>query len=145
MRKYVFLTVFLVPMLFASCQVSQSLYYWGGTAKGTTAYENATYQSYKKQSPEALCAMLCTYEEMVKKPGGVRMVPPPGVCAEYAFYLTLPETAEAWAGAATERQRRVLTRTDFMAYAAELFAMEIQNYPESAVFIKPLMEKLIQR
>lgn len=145
MRKYIFPILAVVACLLSSCGMTQPLYYWGGNEKGTTAYENATYKSYKKQTPESLCAMLCTYEKMVQNPGGIRMVPPPGICAEYAYYLSLPETKEVWASTANASQKRILTRNDFDAYATELFEMEIRNYPESAIFIKPLMEKLLKR
>lgn len=146
MKNCFFLILAVVVCLLCSCGMTQPLYYWGDKCvNGTTEYENATYKSYKKQTPEALCVMLCTYEKMVKNPGGLRMVPPPGICAEYAYYLSLPETKDVWTSTATTSQKRILTRTDFDAYAAELFELEIKNYPESALFIKPLMEKLLQR
>ena len=38
---------------FTSCGVA-SLYYWGGSQNGATAYENLTYKNYDNQSPESL-------------------------------------------------------------------------------------------
>lgn len=140
-KNYFLLALFVI--LFSSCSTTSTLYDWGGNTNGTTAYENATYQSYKQQTPESICAMLCVYEQMVTHPGGSRQVPPPGVCAEYAYYLTLPETSDAWSSVSTAKQKRILQRTDFESYAKELFEKEMTLYPESIVFIQPLMEKLL--
>lgn len=134
----------------SSCGPTTTLYYWGGTIDShTTQYEHYAYNMYKQQTPEVLCVMLCVYEDMVTNPTGQRQVPPPGICAEYAYYLSMPETAATFANSATAKQKKIYKQTDyavfFPQYAKQLFEREMALYPESVHFIKPLIEKLIQQ
>ena len=82
-------------------------------------------------------------------PDAQHRLPPPGICAEYAYYLSMPETAETFAKTATNKQKRIFEQSDYAAffpqYARELFEREITLYPESAVFIKPLIDKLLKQ
>ena len=129
-----------------SCVASEQLYYWGQkTSEGTYRYDEAAYDYYDKQSPEAICALIMIYEEMVNKPGGSRQVPPPGVCAEYGFLLLTPDIDQIFASAATPKQLRAMTRTDFHQYGIELMNKEIEYYPESAQFIRPLINRAKER
>lgn len=140
----------LASLALVSCGVSKSygpLYYWGGYANGTSIYEELTYNDYKKQSPEALCKLVCAYEDMIKNPGGSRQIPPPGICAEYGYLLLQPDTATKFIKTATPAQMAVFgSVTDFDAVFAEkgreLLEMEIKYYPESATFILPLLKRL---
>ncbi len=148
--KKVYLLIVTVCLILSGCETTHSsLYYWGGVSNNTTTYEDMAYGVYKKQSPEALCRLICVYEDMVKHPNGARNVPPPGICAEYAYYLSMPETAETFARTATNKQKRIFEQSDYAAffpqYARELFEREITLYPESAVFIKPLIDKLLKQ
>ena len=142
------LIVSIAAVVLSSCATT-SLYYWGGTKNDASKYEEMAYQMYKKQSPEALCAMLCVYEDMVQNPIGTRQVPPPGICAEYAYYLSMPETAETFAQTATKAQKKMYEHSDyavfFPEYAKQLFERELSLYPESAIFIQPLIRKLTQK
>lgn len=144
MRKLIVLA-FSVAIL-SSCGISNSLYYWGGTQNGTTAYENLAYQSYDKQSPKSICNLVAVYESMVTKPGGIRNVPPPGICAEYGYLLLQPQTATAFSENATYAQKRLFSTDDYSTYfqerGKELMAKEIEYYPESMKFIEPLIKKL---
>lgn len=145
MRKL--LPIAFAVLLLSSCGgVSDpNLYYWGGYQNSTTAYEDLSYKSYKKQSPESLCALICAYEKMVNNPGGNRNVPPPGIYAEYGFFLLQPETAAAFINNATAEQRKVFGNVDFASTFNErgllMLQKEIETYPESVKFIKPLLEK----
>lgn len=136
----------LTAMCLASCGVPSSLYYWGGTRNGATTYEHLAYKLYDKQTPESICKLLCMYEDMVKHPGGTRMVPPPGICAEYGYMLLNPENAEIFANTATNLQKKTYRSTDYAAFFPELgkemLLREIELYPESAKFIEPLIERL---
>ena len=76
------LTFVALLFCFTSCGVT-SLYYWGGSQNGATAYENLTYKNYDKQTPESLCKLICMYEDIISNTGGKRQLPPPGICAEY--------------------------------------------------------------
>lgn len=146
MRKYILLAA--AVLLLASCE--SSLYYWGGTeGRGTTRYENLAYNNYDKQSPESLCELVCLYEDMVSNPGGTRGVVPPGIYAEYGFLLLQPATTEAFIGHATARQRRMFKSGDFGALFAqrgvEMLEKEMELYPESVKFIKPLLERIKEK
>lgn len=135
----------LLLLLTASCAPSR-LYYWGSTGEGTTLYEKLAYQQYDKQTPEAVCALVCLYEDMVTNPGGLRKTPPPGICAEYGYLLLQPTTAEYFASYATKRQRKVFESGDFGTFFAargeEMLAKEMELYPESAKFIAPLLKRV---
>lgn len=141
--------VLAAGLLLTACgPTAEVLYYWGGESSGVTAYEKAAYRSSAKQSPESLCAMVALYEKMVTHPGGWRKVPPPGICAEYAFLLSQPETATIFAENASSKQKTSLSfdisATAFQERSRELFEMEMQYYPESITFIRPLAAKLFK-
>lgn len=135
-------------MFLSSCGTTSTLYYWGGMQSGTTAYENLAYQSYDKQTPKSICNLVAVYENMISKPGGIRQVPPPGICAEYAYLLLKPETAAVFLEHATSSQKRLFKTEDygslFREKGKELLEKEIEYYPESAQFIEPLRKKLVK-
>ena len=147
MRK-LFLLI-LTAFSLTSC-VTTNLYYWGGTQKQTTTYENLAYMDYKKQSPEAICKLLVAYNDMVNYPTkeGTRHVPAPGICAEYGYLLMLPETATAFTEHATNAQKRAFKEKDYASFfpglGKEMFQKEMEYYPESIPFIEPLLKKLAQ-
>lgn len=138
--------VFASIIMMSSCGVNTSLYYWGGTQKGTTTYENLAYQSYDKQTPKSICNLIVAYENMVTNPGGTRQVPPPGICAEYGYLLLQPETAETFLNNATSAQKKLFKSNDygalFVERGKEMLQKEMEFYPESAKFIEPLIKKL---
>lgn len=133
-------------LLAASCGPGKQLYYWGGEQNRSTAYENYSYAIYHSQTPKSICDLLVVYEDMIAHPGGLRNVPPPGVCAEYAYLLSNPETAQAFAANATKKQKALFAtdnyETYFMERAKELFEMEMTLYPESAIFLTPILKRL---
>ena len=135
--------------MLSSCGTTKSLYYWGGQKhRGSTVYEDLTYQSYDKQTPKSICSLVAVYESMVTKPGGIRQVPPPGICAEYGYLLLLPGTAEIFRNNATRAQRKLFKSDDydalFMKRGKEMLQKEIELYPESTKFIEPLIKKLVR-
>lgn len=131
--------------LFTSC-ASEKLYYWGNVASDNAyEYDEAAYTYYDKQTPQAICNLIMVYEDMVNNPGGSRRVPPPGVCAEYGFLLLTPDIDQIFASTTTPRQRKMMSRTDFYQYGLELMQREIELYPESAQFIKPLVDRAKER
>ena len=139
----------LAALLLSACgPTAQILYYWGGESDGTTEYERYAYRSTSRQSPESTCEMLLMYERLVSNPGGFRQVPPPGICAEYAWLLAQPETAVTFAEHASSRQKATYAFSDYDAgfreRSRELFEMEMRYYPESIVFLKPLAERLFR-
>ena len=145
MRRSVILLA--VGLLLSACgPTAQILYDWDGESDGVTQYERLAYRSSAKQSPESMCAMLVMYENLVTHPGGLRQVPPPGICAEYAWLLAQPETAAVFAEHATSRQKAALgfATAAFLERSRELFEMEMRYYPESITFIKPLAARLFK-
>ena len=136
----------VVVVSLASCAPKQ-LYYWGPSMSGDNAYKYdvAAYDYYKQQSPKAICELIVTYEDMVTHAGGIRQVPPPGVCAEYGYLLLSPDIEEIFAASASNKQKRMMSRTDFREYGIELMQKEIEYYPESAQFIEPLVKRAKER
>lgn len=138
--------ILLSALMLSSC-ASHRLYWWGSYANDdeTTRYEELTYQYYNKHTPESLCALLCCYEDMVSHPGGSRGVIPPGICAEYGFLLLQPETMAAFDQHASERQKKTLLNSnlpsDLHQRGILLLQKEMELYPESAIFIRPILEK----
>lgn len=144
MKRLLILAV--VSFSLASCGLTSSLYYWGGAQNGTTTYENLAYRHYDKHTPESICRLICMYEDIVTHPGGMRRMPPPGICAEYGYMLLIPENAETFAKYATSMQKRTFASSDYASFfpekGKEMLMKEIELYPESAKFIAPLIERL---
>jgi hypothetical protein len=136
----------LASVALTSCGISSSLYYWCGMQNEVTAYENLAYKNYDKQTPESLCKLICMYEDIVSNPGGLRRMPPPGICAEYGYMLLIPENAAIFAEHATAMQKRMFASGDYASFfpekGKEMLQKEIELYPESAKFIAPLIERL---
>lgn len=146
MRKLKLLAICIVAISFMTSCASERLYYWGQPASdGAFKYDEVAYNYYDKQSPQAICELMVTFEEMVSNPGGSRKMPPPGICAEYGYLLLTPDIDQIFASTATPRQRNAMTRTDFYQYGLELMQKEIEYYPESAQFIKPLIDRAKER
>ena len=139
----------LLLALFASCSSTGNLYNWGRphNSDSFTRYDELSYNSFDKQSPESLCELLCLYEYMVKNPGGIRNVIPPGICAEYGYLLLKPETAAIFMQYATNSQKKVFGAMDdyssyFHGRGLDLLEQEIELYPESATFLTPIIKQM---
>lgn len=143
MKKVIVLVVAVLCL--TSCGV-QTLYNWGPTGgTRTSAYERLAYKNYKTHTPESVCGLVAMYEDLVMHPGGLRQVPPPGVYAEYGYLLIQPETASIFAEHANSTQKRLFRRDDYSAffkeYGLKLIEKEMECYPESITFLKPLLER----
>ncbi|MDD2289482.1 MAG: DUF4810 domain-containing protein [Bacteroidales bacterium] len=129
-----------------SCGMTKPLYYWGGEANNASVYEHLTYKDYRSQTPQAICALIYAYEDMVRNPGGSRQIPPPGICAEYGYLILQPGTAATFTEYATKKQKNLFQGSDYAAIfterGQELLNQEMEYYPESSVFILPLLKKL---
>lgn len=140
----ILLTVLAVVLSVSSCGVT-TLYNWGGSQNGTTLYESLAYKSYDIQTPQNVCDMIYMYDKVINNPGGQRQMPPPGICAEYGYLLLKPETAGVFAEYAKPKHKAVFEGDDYAAIFKELgiemFEKEIRLYPESAVFLTPLIKK----
>ncbi|OQB70762.1 MAG: hypothetical protein BWX93_00588 [Bacteroidetes bacterium ADurb.Bin139] len=129
-----------------SCGMTKPLYYWGGEANNASVYEHLTYKDYRSQTPQAICALIYAYEDMVRNPGGSRQIPPPGICAEYGYLILQPGTAATFTEYATKKQKNLFQGSDYAAIfterGQELLNKEMEYYPESSLFILPLLKKL---
>ena len=138
----------VLAIVMTSCVTTQSLYWWGGTSGDATKYESLAYQLYDKQTPKSICDLVATYEKMVSSPIGSRRMPPPGICAEYGYLLLQPETATVFTDYASYGQKRLFKTSNYEALfqerGKEMLQKEIEFYPESAVFILPLIKKLTE-
>lgn len=145
MKKILLLSIAF--FILSSCG-TPSLYYWGGVYNGATKYENLAYLSYDKQTNESICKLICTYEDMITNPTGTRKMPPPGICAEYGYLLLQPRTAEIFLKTATSAQKKIFKNSDYVVLfrerGEEMMKMEMEFYPESIQFIKPLYKKLTE-
>ncbi len=134
--------LFLSMLALDSCTSNRPLYSWGGRVNDTSKYEQYAYRHYKSQSPEALCGLFVTYENMINKPGGERMVPPPGICAEYGYMLLNPDAVKVFTETATDKQKAAVVRTDYVEYGVELLEREIKYYTEAKRFIEPIIKRI---
>ena len=139
---YIFGTIVLM-----SCSGPKTLYYWGKTdMNGVSSYDKNLYDSYKRETPKALCELICTLDDMVCHPIGTRQVPPPGICAEYGYLLYQEEAMTTFDQNATNAQKKQMTQSpygsDYKQGAIKLFQMEMANYPVSVKFLKDFVERL---
>ena len=144
MKKIILLS--LVAMCATSCGTS-SLYYWGGSnARGVSAYESLSYKRADRENPKIICKVIEMYEDLLASPGGLRQVPPPGICAEYAYMLMQPEIMELFYSNATKSQISSFEKSayggDPSVKAIKLLEKEIELYPESSQFVTPLLNRL---
>lgn len=111
MRKFILL--FFLCVAFVSCTTTSSLYGWDN-------YVDTSYKYYKKQTPKAKEALMKTYEAMINHPRGSRKTVPPGICAEYGYFLL--QNGKKDQGLAMLQKEKEL-------------------YPESAVFMDRLIKQ----
>ena len=147
MKKLLIFVASLV--VFASCTSTQDLYNWGVPVNGDnfTRYDELSYNSYDKQSPQSICELLCFYEYMITNPGGVRNIVPPGICAEYGYLLLKPETAGMFLQYATAKQKKVFGGMDdystlFYEKGIQMMEREMELYPESVTFLTPILNQM---
>ena len=146
MKKAILLSALAIAL--SSCS-PKLLYNWGGSSGDVSKYEKLAYKNYDKNTLQSLCELLVLYETIITKPGGMRKMPPPGICAEYGYLLMQPETADTFLKNATSFQMKVFKDKElnsyFFEHGKEMFELEIKNYPESAIFLAPLIKKLSKR
>lgn len=140
------LAILLLALICATSCGTTSLYYWGYTMQGASAYETLSYKRADKESPKSICRVIEMYEDLLANPGGQRQVPPPGICAEYAYMLLQPETMDIFYKNATQSQISSFERSIYgsspFEKAIKLFEKEIELYPESVQFVLPLLNRL---
>lgn len=81
MKKITIILFAGAVVLLSSCQSSPKMYKWHG-------YEDAAYAQLKKTNDKSLEKLLETYEEIIAdQEGTLRETIPPGVCADYGYFL----------------------------------------------------------
>ena len=142
MKKFI---VLLFAVYLTSCTIQTPLYYWG---TGVLNYENLSYRRYDKDTPKVMCQAIVMYEDMLMHVGGSRQVPPPGICAEYAHMLLQEDVMSLFYEHATVAQKKRFENSpygsDAYVKAMKLLEKEIELYPESTQFIRPLMSRFKQ-
>lgn len=100
-------------LLCASCKSTQ-LYNWHN-------YQDNYYSYVKNADDKSLFALIKTYERILNKQDKVRGVVPPGIYADYGW---------------------LLANSGKLSEAKEMFAKELELYPESEIFVKSLLKRL---
>ena len=107
--------VAIIPALFSSCSsTSDTLYSWNN-------YEAVSYKYSKDPSEKNLLELQKCFEKITSQPSGQRKVVPPGILAEYAYFLYKQGKKEQ---------------------AIEMMNREIEAYPESKEFIDKIINQL---
>jgi hypothetical protein len=105
----------LFALLLASCvSAPKPLYTWG-------KYQEQTYAYMKDATDKSLDELQSTYQSLIDKQKGSRQTIPPGICADYGYFLYKQ-------GKKNE--------------GLVLLKKEIALYPESTVFISRIIKKL---
>jgi hypothetical protein len=102
---------YLIPIVLASSCAPKGLYSWG-------KYDSASYSYLKKNDEKATQELIKTYQAIIAKQKGTRKVVPPGIYADYGF---------------------ILIQTGKLAEGSALLEKEMALYPESAIFIKRIL------
>ena len=113
-RKTILLSACVLAL--ASCSTTKPLYSWYN-------YENITYQYSKKGTDELRLELLEQYQKMCDLQKGSRLVPPPGMFAEYGY---------------------LLYKTGKEDEGLEFMKKEIDLYPESETYISRIIKQLEQ-
>lgn len=138
--KLVFIISF-ITLVFTSCS-SGRLYYWGGEYGNSTRYEKSAYNYYKQQSPESICTLIETYQDiMINCKENEKMIPP-GICAEFGYILLNPDNEAYFNEKATKSQKQLMEGIVFSEYGKELLEKEMSLYPESRHLLEPIVKRI---
>lgn len=113
-RRRLLFAVGAATVVCASCTSNSRLYNWKG-------YEQAVYAYTQVPDEQNLEKLLTVYDRLLHAPGGVRTVPPPGVCADYGYLLLM--------NGKTDEGKALLVQ-------------ETVLYPESKKFIDRILMRL---
>tara|TARA_B110001450_G_C17408778_1_gene394862 strand:+ start:244 stop:588 length:345 start_codon:yes stop_codon:yes gene_type:complete len=114
MKKYIYMCI--VAFAFYSCSSPKGLYSFD-------KYQQASYNYLKKADQKSINEIMEQYQKIITKQKGTRKVTPPGMLADYGFFLI---------------QRGDLKK------GKESLNKEILLYPESKIFIDRIL-KLIEK
>lgn len=103
----------IICLIATSCATTKPLYNWKG-------YDDAVYGYTKNSSEKSIEKLIDIYTKLIKNSGGVRQVPPPGVCADYGY---------------------ILIKRGQIDKGKELLVQETILYPESKQFIDLILKR----
>lgn len=104
----------MVTIWMSSCGSHQSLYSWH-------KYEDASYQYSKKHTEKSEEKFVKEITKVIENQSGTRKTVPPGIYAEYGFYLYKNGQKEE---------------------ALEMLKKETEIYPESSVYISRIINQI---
>lgn len=108
------ISILLLFMMLVSCAPT-NMYYWGN-------YGQATYQHNKYQSEKTNAELLIVFEDIInKKHKGIRNAVPPGIYADYGFFLI---------------------KDGQITKGKEMLEKELFLYPESKKAVEYILNKL---
>lgn len=139
LRSLVFVSLSI--LMFSSCGTS-NLYYWGTMSNDISDYERAVYSYYKYQSPESVCRLIETYQDIINTCKDNEKMIPPGICAEFGYVLLNPDNEAYFNEYATKSQKNMMRGLVFMEYGREMMEKEIALYPEARKFLEPVIERI---
>lgn len=110
MRKIILTTI--TTVLLSSCSAPTNLYTW-------SKYENSSYNYLKNSNEKSNANLEEEYKKIIKKQKGTRGIVPPGVYADYGFFLLQSNRVEE---------------------GKEILNKEMDLYPESKIFIGKIIK-----
>lgn len=137
-----FLITSFAVVMFSSCSTSKTIYYWGPESENITKYEKVTYDYYKYQSPQSVCNLISTYQDIILNCKANEKMIPPGVCAEFGYILLNPVNEEYFNEYASKSQKRLMAGIVFMEYGKEMIEKEVTLYPEARKFLEPIIKRI---
>lgn len=115
MKKNIILSGIVMILILSSCASNKkSLYSWGN-------YDAVSYNYIKDETDKSLNSLLETYNNLMENQKGLRKAIPPGMCADYGYFLYKK-------GEKTK--------------ALEMLKKEVQLYPESGTFVNRIIKKI---
>lgn len=108
-------SIAVVLLLLASCKSASKMpmYYW-------SSYDDRTYRVIKSNEAKDIQKLMETYNEILMNDAkSSRAMPPPGVCADYGFFLVKEGKADE---------------------GKKWLEKEKQLYPESVIFIDRILK-----
>ena len=133
---------FFAVLMFSSCTTTSNMYYWGPVSDNVTKYEKSVYNYYKYQSPESICRLIETYQDIIQKCKANEKMIPPGICAEFGYILLNPENETYFNEYATNSQKKMMEGIVFIEYGKQMIEKEIILYPEARHFLEPVIKRI---
>ncbi len=133
---------FFAVMMFSSCTTTSNMQYWGPVSDNVTRYEKSAYNYYKYQSPESICSLIETYQDIIIKCKANEKMIPPGICAEFGYILLNPENETYFKEHATNSQKKMMEGIVFLEYGKQMIEKEVALYPEARHFLEPVIKRI---